>query len=78
MISLMAFGARFLNVTPWSCDKNISISAFLSPFPSDHYIVAETYSLVQVDGVLAGDNVGDGRTLGLWLLGGRHFCENDG
>ena len=27
------------------------------------YSVFSTYSLVQVDGVLAGDNVGDGRTL---------------
>lgn len=32
-------------------------------------LASSTYSLVQVDGVLAGDNVGDGRT-GLPALGG--------
>lgn len=41
-------------------------------------LASSTYSLVHVDGVLAGDNVGDGRT-GLPALGGLdgagHFCN---
>ena len=40
--------------------------------------MARTYSLVKVDGVLARDNVGDGRALGLaGLLLGGHLCDQN-
>lgn len=48
-----------------------------TPFRVVHFFFDSTYSLVQVDGVLAGDNVGDGRAL--LLAGGLnvgHFFKS--
>lgn len=84
----MAFGALFLKETPWSCEHNrqhLSSEHILNPstlgsFWLDHASSPApldcTYSLVEVDGVLARDNVGDGGAGGLAsLLGRRHFCR---
>ena len=44
-------------------------------FQVQMFWLCSTYSLVHVDGVLAGDNVGDGRaSLLAGLDGGGHFC----
>lgn len=67
LISLIARGALFLKETPWSYAKRSAVSSESSP------ICCMTYALVHVDGVLAGDHVGDSRALGLALgLLGRH------
>lgn len=68
LISLIARGALFLKVTPCSCP-------LLSVCPSleiPDCFLRKTYALVQVDRVLAGHDVGDGRAGGLL---GRHAGE---
>lgn len=86
LISLMARGARFLKVTPCICSRK-NPSAYC-PLISGHRqsvlvvgigMERKTYSLVEVDGVLAGDHVGNGRAALLaGLLGGRrHFLRID-
>jgi hypothetical protein len=66
----MAFGARFLKVTPWSWLRSaIFHSTFQNP--------KSTYSLVKVNCVFARNDISDGRALSLagGLLDGlgRHF-----
>lgn len=80
LISLIALGARFLKVAPCNFfNLQVSILSFQKPgLPNSWCFLPEcsnTYSLVEVDGVLAGDNVGNGRALGLArrLLG---FCRH--
>lgn len=86
LISLMARGARFLKVTPCSC-SHVRQHSFEVPLIKalirnilSRLILrggkSGTYPLVHVNGVLASDHVGDGRTALLaGLLGGRHFCK---
>lgn len=73
LISLMARGARFLNETPWSCKSNQYFS-----LRSIYHLACSTYSLVEVDGVFARNDISDGGSggLGRGLLGRlrRHFC----
>ena len=70
LISLIARGARFLNVTPWSYVFNQpSITWYLC-------LLDSTYSLVEMDCVLARNDISDGGSGGLagGLLGlRRHF-----
>lgn len=72
LISLMARGARFLNVTPWSCEI---LSVLLPPF---YLPVNSTYPLVEVDGVFARNDISNRGSggLGRRLLSlRRHICD---
>lgn len=77
LISLIARGARFLNETPWSCKFPLAIPLYPICLPAH-----STYSLVQVDGVFARNDISDGGSggLGRGLLGRlrRHFWERLG
>lgn len=75
LISLMARGALFLKVTPCNFSNTVSQTLFQNRYLSSVTSYRQTYSLVEVDGVLASDDIRNGGALGLagGLLSGRHF-----
>ena len=60
-ISLMAFGARFLKVVPWSyTEVRIPSPTEIAATRPGGRISGATYPLMKVDGVFASDNISDG------------------